>query len=85
MEIYRETHPDLYARTEAIARIIDPAAFISGRTVLIPPESHGLWHARRKYQQAAAMRKAHEILEHLGVSTEVDWETILTRLAEDTA
>jgi len=81
MRFAREVQPELWERTEAVARIIDPAAFADGW--IIHPESAARLHALKlKVLQGNAMRKAQEVLAYLGVNTETDWYEILTRLAE---
>jgi hypothetical protein len=85
LRIARELRPDLWERTEAVARIIDPAAFAGGWTIVEPASAARLHEARVAYQRSNAMLRAQEILAYLGVNTETDWFTILTRLAERSA
>jgi hypothetical protein len=81
MQFAREAQPDLWARTEAVARIIDPSAFADDW--IIHPESAARLHSLKlKVLQDNAMRKAQDVLTYLGVNTETDWYEILTRLAE---
>ena len=79
--IAREVQPDLWRRTEQVARIIDPGAFVEG-VVIHPDISRRRFDAHQKYQRAIAMRRAQEVLCFLGVNTETDWLEILTRLAQ---
>lgn len=80
LRIAREVQPDLWARTEQVARIIDPAAF-DDNWLIDPPEASRLHAARLAVMRSTAMSKAHEVLRVLGVNTETDWFEILTRLA----
>lgn len=81
VEIDRRLRPEVYEKCDAIARIINPAAFADNWTV--QPEEHAaLVSARLSYQRAVALSQAHEILKYLGLSSAVDWGEILTRLAE---
>lgn len=77
----KELHPDLYQRTEDVARIIDPGSFGTPWTCS-DPDAQRLMDARRKLLQANAMATAQRILEYLGVNTNVDWLEILTRMAK---
>lgn len=78
----REQKPDVYERADAIARIIDPSAYLDDWVV------HGasvkLLNAKVKYRRAAALTKALDILAYLGMSTETDWEDVFQRLAKET-
>ena len=76
----REVQPDLWKRTDAVARILDPSAFAEG-WACSSQESMKLLRARLGYQQAAAMVKAQEVLKYLGVNTDTEWHEILTRMA----
>jgi hypothetical protein len=78
----KTVQPDLWKRTEGIARIIDPGAFEEGWTIIEPASAAKLHHARMAVQAATAMRKAHDVLTFLGVNAETDWLAILNRLAE---
>ncbi len=82
MKAAREAQPDLWERTDAIARIIDPAAFIDGWTIH-PSDSATVLKSRLKYKQSVALCKAQEVLKYLGVNVDADWYEILKRLAED--
>lgn len=82
LRIARELRPDLHARTKAVARIIDPGAFADGWAVE-PPEAARLHAMRLEVLRGNAMRKAQDVLQYLGVNTDADWFTILTRLAEE--
>lgn len=77
----RELRPDLWARTEAVAKIIAPEAFMDD-WVVEPESGARLLAAKLAYLRAVAMRKAQDILEYLGVNTEADWMEILSRIAE---
>ncbi len=81
LRIARKVQPDLWCRTEQVARIIDPAAF-DDDWIIDPPSAARLHEAKLKYMQAAAMSKAQDVLKVLGVNTETDWLAILQRLAE---
>ena len=78
----KEVQPDLWKRTEGVARIIDPGAFEDGWTIVEPASAARLHEKRLKLQQATAMRRAQEVLAYLGVNTEADWFAILNRLAK---
>ena len=80
LRIAREVQPELWARTEAVARIIDPGAFADG-WIIHPPEAARTHALKLKVLQGNAMRRAQEVLQYLGVNTETDWYEILTRLA----
>lgn len=82
MEAARASNPDLWERTESVAKIIAPEAFMED-WVIHPPESATLFALKLKVLQGNAMRKAQDILAYLGVNTEADWYDILTRLAEE--
>ncbi len=75
----RKVQPELWKRTEQVARIIDPAAFVDG-WVVRPEDSRKAHEARIGYMRAVAMHKAQEILKVLGVNTDADWYAILTEL-----
>jgi hypothetical protein len=82
MRFARDARPDLYERMEAVARIIDPAAFAND-WIIHPEEAARLHSLKLKVLQGNAMRKAQEVLEYLGVNTQTDWYEILSRLAKD--
>ena len=84
LRIARDVQPDLWKRTEGVARLIDPAAFATD-WVIHPPELAELHALRLKVMQGTAMTKAHDILRYLGVNTDTDWFLILTRLAEESS
>lgn len=84
LRISREIQPNLWERTEHVAKIIDPSAFMDD-WVITPPEREALMRAKLSCLQAAAMKKANEILTYLGVNTETDWYSILGRLAGEPA
>ena len=80
LKIDRELRPNLYARTEDIARIIDPGAFVmllEGYSTVPSP----LAITHQVYGQAVAYQKAAAVLEYLGVNTRADWWAIMTRLS----
>ena len=81
LQAARELRPDLWERTDQIARIIEPSAFMDDWLVHPEDQKHIL-EKRLAVQQAAAMRKAQEILQYLGVNTETDWYAILQHLAD---
>lgn len=79
----KAVQPDLWKRTEGVARILAPEAFEDNSWVIVEPVSAKQLHeARLKLQRANAMRKAQDILAFLGVNTEPDWYAILTKLSE---
>src|SRR3990167_8479150 len=82
LRIAKRTQPDLWRRTEGVARIIAPEAFEDGWTFAEPASAAKLHRLRLKVQQDVAMSKAHDVLTYLGVNTETDWYEILTQLAE---
>lgn len=83
LRLAREVQPDLWERTEAIARIIDPSAFMDG-WIVEPKSAAKLLTLKLKVKQSAAMSKAQEVLTYLGVNTEADWFEILRRMASET-
>jgi hypothetical protein len=80
LRLAREQRPDLWRRTEAVARIIDPSAFADD-WVIEPPEVARLHRLKLEVMRGNATRKAQEVLQYLGVNTEHDWYDILTRMA----
>ena len=80
IEIYAEQHPDVWKRTQEIARLIDPAAFSDAR--VHPADAERLHRSRLRYMQAVATSRAQDILKYLGVNTDVDWLEILGKLAD---
>lgn len=81
MRLYRERHPDAFARADVIARIIDPAAYSAwtasdGRT-------QELMNLRQDYMRSVALNKACEILRVLGVNMDCDWMDVLTKLCKE--
>lgn len=81
MKAARASNPDLWERTESVARIIAPEAFDEG-WIIHPPESAALHRARLRVLQGNAFKKAQDVLAFLGVNTEADWFDILTRMAD---
>jgi hypothetical protein len=80
----RESQPDLWKRTESVARIISPEAFADDGWTVVEPESARRLHERRmRLVKAAAMSKAQAVLTFLGVNTDADWFDILQRMAKD--
>lgn|SRR3990167_429528 len=77
----RASEPDLWARTEAVARIIAPEAFQED-WVVEPPSAARLHLLRLQVLQGNAMAKAQAVLTYLGVNTDADWYDILHRLAD---
>lgn len=75
----REVQPDLWDRTEQIARIIDPAAF--EEAWIVPSEHEDLFRSRKNYERAIATSKAQAVLRFMGVNTDADWMEIMTRMA----
>ncbi|MCY3677917.1 MAG: hypothetical protein OXH66_10060 [Gemmatimonadetes bacterium] len=82
LSIARELRPDLYERTEAVARIIDPVAF-ADPWICSDPKDQKLTELRRDVMRANAFATAQKVLEYLGVNTSTDWLEILTRIAKD--
>lgn len=80
--VARELRPDLWERTDAVARIIAPEAFADD-WVIHPPEAEKLHGLKLAVMRSNAMRKAQDVLAYLGVNTDTDWHEILTRLAEE--
>lgn len=76
----RELRPNFWERTEQVARIIDPAAFLDCSTAQ-PREAAESLRVRLDYLQAVALSKAQAVLQYLGVNTEVDWLAVLQLLA----
>jgi len=76
----RDQRPDLWRRTEAVARIIDPSAFAED-WIIEPPAAARLHNLKLELLRANARRRAQEVLQYLGVNTEHDWYDILTRMA----
>ena len=82
LRIARDVQPDLWQRTEQVARIIAPEAFDNG-WVVEPPEAAKLHAARLACMRSTAMSKAQDVLKVLGVNTDTDWCEILTRMAKE--
>ena len=81
LQLARERHPDLWERTDMIARIIDPAAFTWMTTN--DSKAQRRLDTKQKYLRARARSKAHDVLHALGVNTDTDWLYILDRITED--
>jgi hypothetical protein len=81
LKIARDQRPDLWARTEAVARIIDPSAF-QDDWIVDPPEAGELLAAKLAVLRANAMGRAQEVLKYLGVNTDHDWYDILTKMVD---
>ena len=81
LALARESNPDLWARVEGVAKIIDPGAFLTDH-VIWPEENARTFEIRQQYMRACAMKTAHEILKYLGINTDTDWLYILERLGE---
>ncbi len=84
LRVARELRPDLWERSEAVAKIIDPGAFATD-WIIEPAEAAEMHRLRLELLKANAMCKAQEILRYLGVNTDADWYEILTRLAKERA
>ena len=84
LRLARELRPDLWQRTEQVARIIDPAAFAEG-WVLDDRETRELYDARQRYMRSSAMVKAQDVLCYLGVNVDTDWYEILNRIAGESS
>jgi len=84
LRLAREAQPDLWTRTEAVARIIAPEAF-EDDWIVHPPEYARLHALRLRVLRAHAMGKAQAVLAYLGVNTETDWYAILTRFAGESS
>jgi hypothetical protein len=77
----RKSNPELWERTEQVARIVSPEAF--EEWTLIEPDSARRLHVlRMRLVKATAMRKAQDVLAFLGVNTEADWFDILSKMTE---
>ena len=81
LRIAKQVQPNLWRRTEQVARIIDPSAFCDD-WVCDNPDQQELHHLKLKYMQSNAMCRAQEVLKVLGVNTDTDWYEILTRMAK---
>ena len=81
LRVAKKVQPDLWKRTQAVAEIIDPAAFAKG-WIINDEAARKSIASRRLLDQATAMHKAQEILHYLGVNTETDWAEILKRLGD---
>ena len=75
----RESQPDLWNRTELVARIISPEAFVDA--VCFPKPLQRLHDSRQKHMTSIAMSTAQQVLRALGVNTEADWHDIIRRMA----
>ena len=84
LQIAREVQPDLWKRTELVARIIDPAAFCED-WVCEDPDRQELLRLRLSYMRSNAMCRAQDVLKVLGVNVDTDWYEILTRMARQEA
>lgn len=82
IRLARKVQPDLWDRTEGVARIIDPSAFADD-WIIDPPSAAKLHALRLEVLRGNAMSKAHEILRYLGVNVDTDWYEILDRLAKE--
>lgn len=76
LKVAREKHPDLWGRTDQVARIIDPAAF-AGDWIVTDDHAKKVIKAKQEYMKAVAISKAQSILRFLGVNTDADWYEIL--------
>ena len=81
LALARESNPELWTRTEGIARIIDPPAFATDY-IILPEENARTFELRQEYMQAIAMGKAHDVLKYLGINTDTDWLYILERIGD---
>ena len=74
----RELDPELWAKVDAIARIIDPSAFSEWYDGITPVEPD----ARVRYMRSVAENKAWRILQLLGIAPEsYDWPRLFDALA----
>ncbi len=80
LAVARDVQPDLWQRTEEVAKILDPSAFFDNYQIC-PPEAERHFRIKQQYMKSVSMSKAQEVLRFLGVNTETDWYAILTRLA----
>lgn len=84
MRFAREVQPELWERTEQVARIIDPAAFAEGWVLISRDASAKRLHeTRTKYMQSIALSKAQDVLKYLGVNADADWYAILSKMSEE--
>ena len=81
LQAAKKAQPNLWRRTEQVARVLDPAAW-SDDWVLHGDEQASLYSARQKYLRAASITKAQEVLKVLGVNTDTDWMDILRIMGE---
>ena len=82
LRIARQVQPNLWKRTEQVARVIDPAAFCED-WVCDDPSQQELHHLRLQCLRSSAMSRAQDVLRVLGVNTDADWYEILTRMAKE--
>jgi len=82
LRVARDLRPDLWKRTEAVARIIAPEAFADD-WIIHPAEAAKTHRLKLAVMRSNAMRKAQDVLGYLGVNTDTDWYQLLGRLAEE--
>lgn len=79
--VSRELDPDLWAKVDRVAEIIDPGAFALYYDSVDPDGKPVPMTLRQKYMQSAARTKAWVILRRLGeIPQDFDWTPVLERL-----
>lgn len=80
LEAHRQLEPELYAKADHIAKIIDPGAFVEWRDGT-SPDSDKVLLVRQEYMKAKALCQAFEILRFLGMAPETtNWDAIFERM-----
>ena len=84
-EIGRHSLPDLWDRTETVARLVCPGAFPSPGTQVVvhPKEIAEMFARKQKLLQAQAVMTAHQVLNYLGVNIDIDQYDLLGHMAEN--
>lgn len=74
MKTARKMDPDLYAKVDAIAEMIDPGAFARWHNCTGPDAELVPLTTRQEYMQARARNTAYRILQYLGHAPDTfDW------------
>ena len=73
-----------WERTIKVAYIIDQAGFMENHRIH-PKEAEDHFNMRQRYLRTVVIRKAHEVLECLGVNEDIDWLEIIHGLVEEDA
>jgi hypothetical protein len=82
LRIVRDLQPDYYKQVDAVARLVDPSAFVDDWQIH-DPDSRRYFETRLEAYQAAARTKADRILEHLGLKPATPWREIFHRMREE--